>query len=46
MLKSFNIPEEDIDNILKEMPKDENGNINPAALQNKAISYFKKTLED
>ena len=46
MLESFNIPEEDINEILKEMPKDENGNINPAALQNKAISYFKKALED
>ena len=46
MLESFNIPDEDIETILDEMTKDENGNINPAALQNTAISYFKKVLSE
>lgn len=44
MLKSFNIPEEDAIDIISNMNKDENGNINPAELQNKALAYFKKEL--
>lgn len=44
MLNSFNIPNDDSKNIIDNINKDDNGNINPAELQNKALSYFKKEL--
>ena len=46
MLESFNIPSKDAKEIIKKLTKNDEKDINPSMLQNEAIKYFKKGVQD